>query len=83
MAKGTTFAQQVNLAVNQTLSRTVLTVATVAMSAAALFFFGGASLCGPGRLAHRHIVDRVCRGAHRGRRPGRARHAAVTRSEVG
>jgi preprotein translocase SecF subunit len=46
MAKGTTFAQQVNLAVNQTLSRTVLTVATVAMSAAALFFFGGASLEG-------------------------------------
>jgi preprotein translocase subunit SecF len=46
MAKGTTFAQQVNLAVNQTLSRTVLTVSTVAMSAAALFFFGGASLEG-------------------------------------
>jgi hypothetical protein len=46
MAKGTTFAQQVNLAVNQTLSRTVLTVATVAMSGAALFFFGGASLEG-------------------------------------
>jgi preprotein translocase SecF subunit len=46
MAKGTTFAQQVNLAVNQTLSRTVLTVATVAMSAAALFLFGGASLEG-------------------------------------
>jgi preprotein translocase SecF subunit len=44
--KGTTFAQQVNLAVNQTLSRTVLTVATVAMSAAALFLFGGASLEG-------------------------------------
>src|SRR5262245_34485701 len=38
------FAQQVNLAVNQTLSRTVLTVATVAMSAAMLFFFGGGSL---------------------------------------
>ena len=46
MAKGTTFAQQVNQAVNQTLSRTVLTVATVAMSAAALFLFGGASLEG-------------------------------------
>ena len=46
MAKGTMFAQQVNLAVNQTLSRTVLTVATVAMSAAALFLFGGASLEG-------------------------------------
>jgi preprotein translocase SecF subunit len=46
MAKGTTFAQQVNLAVNQTLSRTVLTVATVAMSAAALFLFGGAALEG-------------------------------------
>jgi len=38
------FAQQVNLAVNQTLSRTVLTVATVAMSAAMLFVFGGGSL---------------------------------------
>ena len=38
------FAQQVNLAVNQTLSRTVLTVATVAMSAATLFWFGGGSL---------------------------------------
>ena len=35
-----------NLAVNQTLSRTVLTVATVAMSAATLFLFGGASLEG-------------------------------------
>ena len=44
--KGITFAQQVNLAVNQTLSRTVLTVATVAMSAATLFLFGGASLEG-------------------------------------
>ena len=38
------FAEQVNLAVNQTLSRTVLTVATIAMSAAMLFFFGGESL---------------------------------------
>jgi preprotein translocase subunit SecF len=41
---GLTFAQQVNLAVNQTLSRTVLTVATVAMSGAMLFLFGGESL---------------------------------------
>jgi len=41
---GIAFAQQVNLAVNQTLSRTVLTVATVAMSAAMLFLFGGGSL---------------------------------------
>jgi preprotein translocase subunit SecF len=76
MAKGTTFAQQVNLAVNQTLSRTVLTVATVAMSAAALFFFGGASLCGPGRLAHRHIVDRVRRGGARRGLVGMARATA-------
>jgi preprotein translocase subunit SecF len=38
------FAQQVNLAVNQTLSRTVLTVATVALSAATLFLFGGGAL---------------------------------------
>lgn len=47
-AKGTkaaiTFAQQVNLAVNQTLSRTVLTVATVAMAGSTLFLFGGESL---------------------------------------
>jgi preprotein translocase subunit SecF len=42
--KDTTFAQQVNLAVNQTLSRTVLTVATVVLSAAMLFLFGGTSL---------------------------------------
>ena len=44
MAKGVTFAQQVNMAVNQTLSRTVLTVATVVLSAAMLFLFGGVSL---------------------------------------
>jgi preprotein translocase subunit SecF len=43
-AKTLTFYQQVNLAVNQTLSRTVLTVATVAMSGAMLFLFGGESL---------------------------------------
>ena len=43
-AKGGTFAEQVNLAVNQTLSRTVLTVATVVLSAAMLFLFGGSSL---------------------------------------
>jgi preprotein translocase subunit SecF len=43
-AKGVTFADEVNLAVNQTLSRTVLTVATVVLSAATLFMFGGASL---------------------------------------
>jgi preprotein translocase subunit SecF len=42
--KGGTFAQQVNLAVNQTLSRTVLTVATIVMSAGMLFLFGGKSL---------------------------------------
>src|SRR5262245_37786923 len=42
--KGITFAEQVNRAVNQTLSRTVLTVATVGMSGAMLFFFGGESL---------------------------------------
>jgi preprotein translocase SecF subunit len=38
------FPDQVNLAVNQTLSRTVLTVATVALSGGMLFFFGGGSL---------------------------------------
>jgi preprotein translocase SecF subunit len=44
VTKGGTFAKQVNLAVNQTLSRTVLTVATVVLSAAMLFLFGDASL---------------------------------------
>jgi preprotein translocase subunit SecF len=38
------FAQQVNLAVNQTLSRTVLTVATIVLSAGMLFVFGGRAL---------------------------------------
>jgi preprotein translocase subunit SecF len=42
--KGLTFAERVNLAVNQTLSRTILTVATVAMSGAMLFLFGGETL---------------------------------------
>ena len=44
IAKSLTFAEQVNLAVNQTLSRTVLTVATVAMAGAMLFLFGGEAL---------------------------------------
>jgi preprotein translocase subunit SecF len=39
--KGTSFAQQMNIAVNQTLSRTVLTSLTVFFSAAILLFFGG------------------------------------------
>ena len=42
--KGSTLGEKVNLAVNQTLSRTVLTVGTVAMSGAVLFLFGGESL---------------------------------------
>jgi len=46
VTKGVSFAEMVNLAVNQTLSRTILTVATVAMSAATLFVFGGPSLKG-------------------------------------
>ena len=41
MPKGITFAQQMNVAVNQTLSRTVLTSLTVFFSAAILLFFGG------------------------------------------
>ena len=44
LRKGVTLAEKVNLAVNQTLSRTVLTVATVAMSGTMLFLFGGESL---------------------------------------
>ncbi len=42
--KGQTFAQQMNVAVNQTLSRTVLTSLTVFFSAAILLFFGGKTL---------------------------------------
>lgn len=39
--KGLNFAQQMNLAINQTLSRTVLTALTVFFSTAILLFFGG------------------------------------------
>lgn len=39
--KGKTFAQQMNDAVNQTLSRTILTALTTFFSAAILLFFGG------------------------------------------
>jgi preprotein translocase SecF subunit len=39
--KGMTFAEQMNVAVNQTLSRTILTSLTVFFSAAILLFFGG------------------------------------------
>ena len=42
--KGKTFADQMNDAVNQTLSRTVLTSLTVFLSAAILLFFGGKTL---------------------------------------
>jgi preprotein translocase subunit SecF len=42
--RGKTFAEQMNDAVNQTLSRTVLTALTVVLSAAVLFVFGGATL---------------------------------------
>ena len=41
--KGKTFAEQMNDAVNQTLSRTVLTALTVFLSTAILLFFGGKS----------------------------------------
>lgn len=41
LPKGMTFAEQMNVAVNQTLSRTVLTSLTVFFSAAILLFFGG------------------------------------------
>jgi preprotein translocase subunit SecF len=40
-AKGQTFAQQINTAINQTLSRTVLTALTTFFAAAILLFFGG------------------------------------------
>jgi len=42
--KGLSFAQQMNTAVNQTLSRTVLTSLTVLFSAIILFLFGGRTL---------------------------------------
>ncbi len=42
--KGLTFAQQMNNAVNQTLSRTILTSLTTFFSAAILLFFGGKTL---------------------------------------
>ena len=42
--KGLSFAQQMNLAVNQTLSRTILTSLTVFFSTAILLFFGGKTL---------------------------------------
>lgn len=44
VARGKSFAQQMNDAVNQTLSRTVLTSLTVFFSAAILLFFGGKTL---------------------------------------
>jgi len=42
--RGRTFAQQMNDAVNQTLSRTILTSLTTFFSAAVLLFFGGKTL---------------------------------------
>ena len=40
-SKGLSFAQQINLAINQTLSRTVLTALTTFFATAILLFFGG------------------------------------------
>ncbi|HEU4368039.1 MAG TPA: protein translocase subunit SecF [Methylomirabilota bacterium] len=42
--KGKTFAEQMNDAINQTLSRTVLTALTTFLAAAVLLFFGGKTL---------------------------------------
>jgi preprotein translocase SecF subunit len=39
--KGQSFAEQINIAINQTLSRTVLTALTTFMATAVLLFFGG------------------------------------------
>lgn len=39
--KGLSFAEQINMAINQTLSRTVLTALTTFMATTVLFFFGG------------------------------------------
>jgi preprotein translocase subunit SecF len=44
LARGKPFAEQMNDAVNQTLSRTVLTALTVFLSTAVLLFFGGTTL---------------------------------------
>jgi preprotein translocase subunit SecF len=43
-SRGKTFAQQMNDAINQTLSRTILTALTVFLSTAILLFFGGKTL---------------------------------------
>ncbi len=44
LMRKTPFAEVVDLSINQTLSRTVLTVSTVLMAAIALFFFGGSAI---------------------------------------
>ena len=44
MMRKTPFKEIVDLSINQTLSRTVLTVSTVLMAAIALFFFGGGAI---------------------------------------
>ena len=44
LAKGMGFAEQMNVAVNQTLSRTILTALTTFLSAVILLFFGGRTL---------------------------------------
>ena len=44
MRKGGTFAELINTAINQTLSRTVLTSLTTFISAVVIFLFGGKGL---------------------------------------
>ena len=63
------FRDLINLALNETLSRTILTVSTVALAVLSLLFFGGA---GAARLQHRDAVGHRDRhlfvALHRGAR---------------
>jgi preprotein translocase subunit SecF len=85
--KGRSFAQQMNDAVNQTLSRTILTSLTTFFSAAVLLFFGGKTLrLRPLRRGHHGHVLHHLRGGGAGRRldePRRGAPAARARQESG
>ena len=58
--KGRTFAQQMNDAVNQTLSRTILTSLTTFFSAAVLLFFGGRRLEGFAFVLFVGVITGTC-----------------------
>ena len=81
----------VNVAINQTLNRTIITGGTALLSVIALYFFGGEVLRGFAFTMivgdhHRHLLERVHRRGHRhllaarpGRRPDRGVGAARCR----